>query len=100
MAFCLVCQQIMDAGVVSKTGVKEESVAAGSICSGGTSLGCSIYLFCLALITSEIQTKLIWEISSLLCSRNCARKVAVGVAYTILYIVSLGTQKQETQIKL
>ena len=28
----------------------------------------------------------VWEISSLLCSRNCARKAAVRMVYTILYI--------------
>ena len=33
----------------------------------------------------------VWEISSLLCSRNCALREAVDVVYTILYIVSLGT---------
>ena len=30
----------------------------------------------------------VWEISSLLCSRNCALREAVDVAYTILYIAS------------
>ena len=72
----------MAAGVVSKTGVKEESVAAGSLCGVGTALANGICTFRLALITSEIQAELIWEISSLLCSRNCARKLRL---YHIIY---------------
>ena len=83
----------MAAGVVSKTGVKEESAAAGRPCGGDTALANGICAFHLALITNEIQAELIWEISSLLCSRNCARKDAVSVAYTILYIASLGTAR-------
>ena len=42
----------------------------------------------------------VWEISSLLCSRNCALcsrncalRAAEDVAYTILYIASLGTAR-------
>ena len=84
----------MDAGVVSKTGVKEESVAAGSICSGGVSLECSICAFRFTLINSKIQAKLIWEISSLLCSRNCALRTAVDVVYTILHIAPYGHRKR------
>ena len=89
--FCLVCQQVMAAGVVSKTGVKEESGVAGSPCGGDAALVNGICTFCLVLITSKIQEELIWEISSLLCSRNCARKAAVRMVYTILYIASRGT---------
>ena len=44
----------------------------------------------------------VWEISSLLCSRNCARKAAVSVAYTILYIAPYGHIEtgNSNQIKL
>ena len=90
--FRLVCQQVMAAGVVSKSGAKEESGAAGSLCGGGTALVNGICVFHLVLITSEIQAELIWEISSLLCSRNCALREAVDMAYTILYITSRGTR--------
>ena len=83
----------MAAGVVSKTGVKEESGMAGSPYGGDEAWANGICTFCLALITSEIQAELIWEISSLLCSRNCARKAAEDVVYTILYIAPYGHRK-------
>ena len=73
--------------MVSKSGVKEESGTAGRPCGGDAASANGIYSFCLALITNEIQAELIWEISSLLCSRNCALREA----YTILYIASRDT---------
>ena len=80
----------MNAGVVSKSGAKEESGAAGSLCGGDTALINGICMFYLVLITSKIQAELIWEISSLLCSRNCALRTAEDVVYTILYIAPYG----------
>ena len=35
----------------------------------------------------------VWEISSLLCSRNCALREAEDVAYTILYIALYGHRR-------
>ena len=49
----------MATGVVSKTGVKEESGAARSVCDRGTALVNGICSFHLVLITSEIQAELI-----------------------------------------
>ena len=86
--------------MVSKSGVSAESGKAGSPCGEGMGWQCSIRLFCLVLIVSRIRANLIWEISSLLCSRNCARKAAEDGFYTILYIASLGTKNRKLKIKL